>query len=98
MYRANIDPTDMKDMNAIHISYIGYFITKCHWLYFISLMPLGVPHNGDLPYVFGYSLLRKNEFLREEAEMYYDVIDFDEEDDKYTEYILELWANFAKTG
>jgi len=59
---------------------------------------LGVPHNGELPYVWGYPLMQLNPTVRRESEMFLDLIDWDELDIAFAEYMQDLWANFAKYG
>ena len=57
----------------------------------------GVPHNGDLPYVFGYPYLKLNPAVREETKIF-DVIDWNDDDRNMTNFVITLWANFAKFG
>jgi len=59
---------------------------------------MGVPHNGELPYVFGWSLLPFNPEIREDAAIPIDVIPWDEEDEEWAYYITKMWTNFAKYG
>ncbi|CAD5111482.1 DgyrCDS791 [Dimorphilus gyrociliatus] len=59
---------------------------------------MGVPHNGELPYVFGYPLLERNPNVRQDQEMFFDFIPWDNLDVEFSEYVQTLWTNFAKTG
>lgn len=59
---------------------------------------MGVPHMGDLPYVWGWPLLQLNPDVRENQGILLDIIEWDEEDIEYTDLIQTLWLNFAKTG
>ncbi|CAD5111483.1 DgyrCDS792 [Dimorphilus gyrociliatus] len=58
----------------------------------------GVPHVGEIPYVFGYPLLEKNPQVRQDMDMFFDFIEWDELDVKYADYVATLWTNFAKYG
>ena len=60
--------------------------------------PTGVPHDGELPYVWGYPLLKQNKDVRRQSGMLLDIIHWNEEDKDYTNFIQTVWTNFAKTG
>ena len=57
----------------------------------------GVPHNGELPYVIGYPFFQEDRTLRQDAQIV-DVVRWDEEDQIWTLYMMEMWTNFAKFG
>ena len=57
-----------------------------------------MPHNGELPYVWGYGMMHLNDHLREESEMWFDIIEWDDKDAEYGEYVADMWTNFAKFG
>jgi len=59
---------------------------------------MGVPHNGELPYVWGWTHLKLNPKIRMDAAIPIDVINWDEEDQEWTDYFLKMWTNFAKYG
>jgi carboxylesterase type B len=60
---------------------------------------MGVPHNGELPFVWGYPRLLHNPAVREDSAMYVDPVDWtDPEDIEYTHYFQTMWTNFAKVG
>jgi len=65
-----------------------------------SLVPewMGVPHNGELPYVWGYGHLLQNPLVREDSGINFDAIGWTPEDSVYADYIQTLWTNFAKYG
>jgi len=56
---------------------------------------MGVPHQGELPYVMGYPLIQKNLAVRLDCQ-FIDIINWDEEDIEYAEFVMTLWTNFAK--
>ena len=58
---------------------------------------LGVPHNGELPYVIGFPFYQESFELRRDAQIV-DLIRWDEEDQIWTSYMMEMWTNFAKFG
>ncbi len=58
----------------------------------------GVPHNGELPYVFGWPLLQNNFEIRLDCGIILDIIQWDEEDIEWSDYIMTMWTNFAKYG
>ena len=58
----------------------------------------GVPHNDEVPYVWGWPLLKLNPAIRRESGIILDLIRWDEVDEVYTDYIQTMWANFAKYG
>ena len=60
---------------------------------------MGVPHNGELPYVWGYPRLLRNPDVRDDSRIYIDIVGWvDPNDIDYTHYFQEMWTNFAKTG
>jgi len=59
---------------------------------------MGVPHEGELPYVWGYGYLLINPDVRDDSEIHYDVLGWTPEDITYANYVETLWTNFAKTG
>jgi len=65
-----------------------------------SLIPewMGVPHNGELPYVWGYGYLLTNPEVRNDSGIYFDAIGWTPEDRPYADYVQTLWTNFAKYG
>ena len=47
----------------------------------------------------GWPHIKLNPELRIETEMYFEVIiDWDETDVEYADFMMDLWTNFAKTG
>ncbi len=68
-------------------------------LYKARVLPtiVGVPHNGELPYVIGFSLVGLDRDIRLDTQMV-DVIRWDEEDEEWAKYMIKLWTNFAKYG
>ncbi len=58
----------------------------------------GVSHSGELPYMWGLSLLQYNDAVRNDSEIFFDIIDWTEEDAEYSTYVQTLWTNFAKYG
>jgi len=59
---------------------------------------MGVPHNGELPYVWGYGHLLTNRSVRQDSQINFDIIGWTPEDAVYADYIQTLWSNFAKYG
>ena len=59
---------------------------------------IGVPHMGELPYVWCYGCLLINPEVREDSEMTVDIVGWTTEDILYGEYVMTLWTNFAKFG
>jgi len=58
----------------------------------------GVPHAGELPYVFGWANMKLAPQVRADARIPIDVMNYNEEDFLYTDLIMDLWTNFAKFG
>lgn len=58
----------------------------------------GVPHNGELPYVWGYTYLEENPEVRTDQQFFFDIVAWNQLDDEFSDYFQELWINFAKTG
>ena len=61
-------------------------------------MDVGVPHEGELPYVWGYGYLLINPEVRNDSEIFYDAVGWTPEDITYAAYVQQLWSNFAKFG
>lgn len=60
---------------------------------------MGVPHNGELPYVWGYPRLLNNPAVRADSRIYFDIVGWvDPEDIEWTKYFQEMWTNFAIYG
>jgi len=59
---------------------------------------MGVPHNGELPYVWGYGYLLINEAVRDDSGIHFDALGWTPEDMTYAFYVETLWSNFAKYG
>jgi carboxylesterase type B len=85
-------------MNAQHnaptYAYVQSFISNNA----SSFIPpwMGVPHMGELPYVWGYGKLLNNPEVREDSGIYYDIVGWTDEDIAYADYQITLWTNFAK--
>jgi len=59
---------------------------------------MGVPHSGELPQVWGWTLLKYNEHVRNDTGGLEDFIDWTEEDMRHTVYWNKMYTNFAKFG
>jgi carboxylesterase type B len=59
---------------------------------------MGVPHMGELPYVFGYPKLLNNQAVRDDCGIQWDIVGWTPEDVPYADFQITLWANFAKFG
>ena len=58
---------------------------------------LGVPHSGEIPYFWGWSLLPLAPDVRNNSKIYYDIVPWnDHEDVEYAEFTMDLITNFAK--
>lgn len=57
---------------------------------------MGVPHMGELPYVWSYAHLLNNPDVRDDSEIYFDIIGWTPEDITYADYVSTLFTNFAK--
>jgi hypothetical protein len=57
---------------------------------------MGVPHSGELAYVWSYSYLTFNPEIRADCGIELDVVGWTPEDDKFAEYVNTLWTNFFK--
>merc|ERR1712150_139167 len=91
-----INKQNMNDGKDVYYYIMSYRSREADWL-----VPewIGVPHNGELPYVMGWPHIKLNPELRIETEMYFEVIiDWDETDVEYADFMMDLWTNFAKTG
>ena len=64
----------------------------------LSLLNLGVFHAMDIPYVFGYPYLPLNPDVRNNSGINIDVINYNDEDREYFDFIGDMWTNFAKFG
>ena len=56
----------------------------------------GVPHAGELPYVFGWPLLQLSPDVRADSLIPIDVVPWNEEDYEYSDFTMDLFTNFAK--
>ena len=63
-----------------------------------NLFATGVPHSGELPYVFGWSLMKLAPQVRADSRILLDIMDYNDEDEEYADFIMDLWTNFAKYG
>ena len=61
-------------------------------------MDVGVPHGGEVQYVFGYPYFSFNPDVRNDSGIYFDTIGFVPEDVTFSKYVQTLWTNFAKYG
>jgi carboxylesterase type B len=59
---------------------------------------MGVPHEGELPYVWGYGYLLVNPEVRDDSGIHFDIVGWVDEDITYANYVQTLWSNFAKYG
>jgi len=59
---------------------------------------MGVPHNGELAYVWAYSYLLINPLVRDDSGIHFDILGWTPEDITYSNYVLTLWSNFGKYG
>jgi carboxylesterase type B len=59
---------------------------------------MGVPHEGELAYVWAYSYLLVNPQVREDSLIFFDIVGWVPEDLPYSDYVQTLWTNFAKYG
>jgi len=86
-------------MNAEHADTYTYII-GFKSLNATSFIPdwMGVPHNGELPYVWGYGYLLTNPLVRQASGIFYDAVGWTPEDSVYADYVQTLWSNFAKYG
>ena len=57
---------------------------------------VGVPHTGEVAYVWGYPLLQYNPAVRNDSQIFTDSTEWTEEDVSYTVYMQTLWTNFVK--
>lgn len=57
----------------------------------------GVPHSGEIPYVWGWPLLRLDPEVRRDSRIFIDVVDWTPDDFAYAEFFMDLFTNFAKT-
>jgi carboxylesterase type B len=82
--------------NAPTYAYVQSFISNNA----SSFIPpwMGVPHMGELPYVWGYGKLLNNPEVREDSGIFYDIVGWTDEDITYADYQITLWTNFAKYG
>ncbi|CAH1789899.1 unnamed protein product, partial [Owenia fusiformis] len=59
---------------------------------------MGVPHNGELPYVLGWPYIGINPMVKYHLAGMQQVLDFNEFDNHMTDIIIKMWTNFAKYG
>lgn len=59
---------------------------------------MGVPHMGELPYVWGYGKLLNNQAVRDDSGIQFDIVGWTQEDADYADFQITLWTNFAKYG
>lgn len=55
-----------------------------------------MPHSGELPYVFGWSLLELAPEVQLDSRVTVPWLDWNELDFDYAEYTMDLFTNFAK--
>ncbi len=48
--------------------------------------------------MWGLSLLQYNDAVRNDSEIFFDAVDWTEEDAEYSIFVETLWTNFAKFG
>lgn len=51
---------------------------------------------GEIPYVWGWTLLKLAPEVRRDSRILIDIIDWNEEDFEYAEFTMDLFTNFAK--
>ena len=56
----------------------------------------GVPHSGEIPYVWGWPLLQLSEDVRRDIVMLFDIVPWNDLDYEYAEFTMDLFSNFAK--
>jgi len=83
-------------MNPATYGYVQSFISSNASSFIPAWM--GVPHMGELPYVWGYGKLLDNPAVRDDSGIHYDIIGWTQEDIDYADYQITLWTNFAKYG
>jgi len=59
---------------------------------------MGVPHSGELPYVWSYPYLLMNDAVRADCGIRFDVVGWVPDDINYSAFVNTLWTNFLKTG
>ena len=59
---------------------------------------VGVPHNGELAYVWAYAYLLINPDVRDNSGIHFDILGWTPEDMPYSDFVQTLWTNFAKFG
>ena len=57
-----------------------------------------MPHSAEVPYMFGWALMKRAPFVRADAGFLLNIMKYNEEDFAYAEFMMDLWANFAKYG
>ena len=65
--------------------------------YFVNIIE-GATHAGDINFVWGIVFLSMNEAVRNNSGMVGYNVTHTQKDLDYSEYIMELWTNFAKYG
>ena len=63
----------------------------------IEMFYAGVPHIGDLPYVFGYPLIQNSPDVRRDTKIV-DVINWNDVDIAHANFFMTMLTNFIKTG
>ena len=60
----------------------------------------GVPHLGELPYVFGFTMLQMpyNEHVANDSTIHFNLIEWTQEDIEHTDFFMRLLTHFVKTG
>ena len=56
----------------------------------------GVPHSGEIPYVFGWPQLQLAPEVRRDSRIPIDVVPWNEVDYEYADFTMDLFTNFAK--
>ena len=58
----------------------------------------GVPHSADIPYTFGWPLMKTNKHAAYDSGIFFEIVNYNELDLQYAAYIADLFSNFAKYG
>ena len=56
----------------------------------------GVPHSAEIPYVYGWVLLKLAPEVRQDSRILIDIADWNEADFEYADFTMDLFTNFAK--
>ena len=65
------------------------------FLYFLIFFA-GVPHSGEIPYVWGWPLLDLSPEVRGDVKMLFNIVPCNDLDYEYAEFTMDLFTNFAK--